>query len=182
MSASSVILFRGLNIGGVRAPAPALRAMAEDLGLARPQTLLASGNLIVETQRDPARLEAEIEAETEARFGRRIETIVRTGAQWAGLMAENPFPTQAHTDPARLLMMVMKAEVKPGGLEALQALAQGEERVIQTPGALWFWHPHGIGTSRMAEKAEPRLIGSGTARNWNTVVKISALVEGLEAA
>ena len=46
-------------------------------------------------------------------------------------------------------------------------------------GDLFFWHPDGLGRSKMAEKAQPRLIGVGTGRNWNTVRKLAVMV-GLE--
>lgn len=172
-----IVLFRAMNTGGVRAPVAEQRAMAEALGLRNPKTLLSSGNLIVDSDHDPARLEAEIEAETERRFGRRIDVIARTPDQWAALVAANPFPREAEADPARLLAMVMKAGVRPGAVEALRSFAVGGERVAESGGALWFWHPDGVGRSRLSEKAQPRLTGLGTARNWNTVLKIRALVE-----
>lgn len=171
-----IILFKGMNIGGVRAPVSEQKAMATDLGLANPRTLLASGNLIVDCDRAPQDLEAEIEAETERRFGRRIDTIARSDDQWAAMMRANPFEDQGRSDPTRLLVMVMKAGVKPGGLEAIRDFAEGGEAVEEAADALWFWHPNGLGTSRMAAKAQLRLIGLGTGRNWSTVGKIAELL------
>ena len=171
-----IILFRAMNTGGVRAPVTEQRAMAGAMGLNNPRTLLASGNLVVESDRDPAGLEAAIEAETEVRFGRRIETLVRTPARWAAMMAANPFAEGAASDPTRLLVMVMKGEIRPGAVEALRAFATGDEGVEAVGGNLFFWHPHGIGSSKLAEKAQPRLIGTGTGRNWNTVLKLAAMV------
>lgn len=176
MTDHRIILFRGMNTGGVRAPVGEQRAMAEAMGLKNPRTLMASGNLVVESDRDPADLEKAIEAETERRFGRRIETIVRTPAQWARMMKANPFPKEAAEAPAKLLLMVMKNGIKPGAIEAVMAFARGDEQVREAGGELWFWHPDGIGQSRMSEKAQPRLIGTGTARNWNTVNKLAAMV------
>lgn len=175
MTEPRIILFRAMNTGGVRAPVEEQRAMAEAMGLANPRTLMASGNLVAESRREPADLEAAIESETEKRFGRRIETIVRTPAQWAVMMKANPFPKQAEAAPAKLLVMVMKGGIRPDGLEALRAFAVGDEAVVESGGALWFWHPDGVGRSKMAEKAQPRLIGVGTGRNWNTVGKLAAM-------
>ena len=171
-----IILFRGMNTGGVRAPVGEQKAMAEAMGLTNPRTLLASGNLVVESEREPGELAAAIEDETERRFGRRIEAVVRTREQWGPMMAANPFAAEAQTDPARLLVMVMKAPIRPGAVEALRAFAQGGEAVQAAGGELWLWHPNGIGGSKMAEKAQPRLVGTGTARNWNTIGKLAAMV------
>lgn len=179
MAEQRIILFRGMNTGGVRAPVGEQRAMAQAMGLGNPRTLLASGNLVVESDADPRALETAVETEMEARFGRRIEAIVRSGAQWAELMAANPLPTEARAEPSRLLVMIMKNGFAPGGLETIRAFAVGEERVeaVSTPGgeALFFWHPEGIGASKMADKAQPRLIGTGTGRNWNTMLKLSEM-------
>jgi len=172
-----IVLFRAMNTGGIRAPVTEQRAMAEAMGLGNPRTLMASGNLVVGSDRDPAELEAAIEAETEVRFGRLIETLVRTPAQWAAMLAANPFADAATSDPTRLLVMVMKGEIRPGAVEALRALATGDEAVEAVGGNLFFWHPDGIGASKMAGKAQPRLIGTGTGRNWNTVLKLAALVD-----
>lgn len=177
MTAHRIVLFRGMNTGGVRAPVAEQRAMAEAMGLKNPRTLLASGNLVVESDRDPAALEADIEAAMLDRFALKISAMVRTDRQWAELISANPFPAEARNDPSRLQVMVMKQTPKPEAVEAVRAFAVGEERLIQTPHALWFWHPDGIGQSKMAEKAtQVRLLGMGTARNWNTVMKLADMV------
>jgi uncharacterized protein (DUF1697 family) len=166
-----------MNTGGVRASVTEQRAMAERMGLKNPRTLLASGNLVVESDSDPAALEAEIEAAMQATFGLKIAAMVRTTDQWAALIAACPFPVEAAAHPSRTLLMVMKDGVRDGALEALRCFAVGDERVEVTPGALWFFHPDGIGTSKMAEKAaQVRLTGMGTARNWNTVLKLAEMV------
>ena len=72
--------------------------------------------------------------------------------------------------------MVMKAGLKAGALEACRALAEGGERVEAVGDVLYFWFPEGQGRSKMAEKATPRLLGRGTGRNWNTVLKLGEMV------
>ncbi|MBF0665486.1 MAG: DUF1697 domain-containing protein [Brevundimonas sp.] len=176
MTDHRIILFRGMNTGRVRAPVAEQRAMAADMGLKNPRTLAASGNLVVDSDLPAARLEADIEAGMEKRFGLKIAAMVRTPEQWARLIAANPFREEARTSPSRLLVMVMKDGIKTGAVEALRALAVGEERVEQAGGDLFFWHPDGIGRSKMAGKAQPRLIGVGTGRNWNTVLKLAEMV------
>ena len=180
MTDHRIILFRGMNTGGVRAPVAEQRAMAEAMGLKNPRTLLASGNLVVESDAPPEALERHIEAAMERTFGLRVAAVVRTPDQWAALIATNPFPAQAAAHPSKLLLMVMKDGILPGALESLRAFAVGDERVEAAAGALFFWHPDGLGQSVMAGKATPRLVGIGTARNWNTVLKLAEMV-GLSA-
>jgi uncharacterized protein (DUF1697 family) len=175
-----IILFRGMNTGGVRAPVAELRAMAEAMGLKAPRTLAASGNLVVEGGKATAALETDIEAAMEKTFDLKVAAMVRTPEQWAGLIAANPFPREAEAHPAKVLAMVMKDGIKDGALAAARALAQGGERVEAVGDDLYFWFPNGQGDSAIFKKATPRLLGMGTGRNWNTVLKLGEMV-GLTA-
>lgn len=170
-----IILFRGMNTGGVRAPVNQQRAMAEAMGLKNPRTLLASGNLVVESGVTPAVLEADIEAAMEETFGLKIAAMVRTSEQWSDLIAANPFPAEAAAHPAKVLAMVMKDGIKPGALEACRELAEGGEAVEAVNGVLYFWFPNGQGQSGIFKKATPRMLGMGTGRNWNTVLKLAEM-------
>jgi len=177
MTDQRIILFRGMNTGGVRAPVAEQRRMAERLGLKNPRTLAASGNLVVESGKSPAELEPEIEAAMDAVFGLKVAAMVRTPDEWARLIAGNPFPDEAAVNPARVLAMVMKDGVKPGALEACRALAEGGEAVRTVDRVLYFWFPNGQGQSAIFRKATPRMLGMGTGRNWNTVRKLAEMVD-----
>lgn len=174
-----IILFRGMNTGGVRAPVDEQRRMAEDIGLKNPRTLQASGNLVVETGKATAALEAEIETEMERRFGLKIAAMARTPEQWASLIAANPFSSEAAGHPAKVLAMVMKDGIKDGAVDACRALAESGEAVQAVEDVLYLWFPNGQGRSAIFKKATPRMLGMGTGRNWNTVLKLAEMV-GLE--
>ena len=165
-----------MNTGGVRAPVAEQRVMAAAMGLKNPRTLLASGNLVVETDRAPDALEHDIEAAMEKTFGLKVAAMVRTREQWAALIAANPFAAEATAHPAKMLAMVMKEGVRPGALEACRDLAEGGERVEAIDDVLYFWFPNGQGESGIFKKATPRMLGMGTGRNWNTVLKLADMV------
>ena len=171
-----IILFRGMNTGGVRAPVAELRAMAADMGLKNPRTLAASGNLVVESGKGSDALEHDIEAAMEKTFGLKVAAMVRTPVQWAALIAANPFPVEAAAHPSKALAMVMKDGIKAGALEACRALAEGGERVEAIDDVLYFWFPNGQGESGIFKNATPRMLGMGTGRNWNTVLKLAEMV------
>ena len=171
-----IILFRGMNTGGVRAPVVEQRAMAEAMGLKNPRTLLASGNLVVESDMATTTLETAIEAEMERRFGVKVAAMVRTPEQWAALIAANPLPRESADQPAKVVAMVMKDGIKAGGLEAVQALCRDGEAIEAKDDVLYFWFPRGQGDSEIFKKATPKMLGMGTGRNWNTVLKLGEMV------
>ncbi len=168
-----IILFRGMNTGGVRAPVGEQRAMAEAMGLKNPRTLQASGNLVVESGKATAALEGDIETAMEKTFSLKIVAMARTPDQWAKLIAANPFPKEAAVHPAKVVAMVMKDGIREGAVEACCELAEGGEAVEAVDGVLYFWFPNGQGQSGIFKKAGPRMLGMGTGRNWNTVLKLA---------
>ncbi|HEY0926820.1 DUF1697 domain-containing protein [Brevundimonas sp.] len=170
-----IILFRGMNTGGVRAPVGEQRAMAEAMGLKNPRTLQASGNLVVESALATDRLEADIEAAMDRTFGLKIVAMARTPDQWSKLIAVNPFPKEAAAHPAKVVAMVMKDGIKAGALDAVQALCRDGEAVEAIDGVLYFWFPNGQGGSEIFRKATPKMLGMGTGRNWNTVLKLAEM-------
>lgn len=176
MTERRIILFRGMNTGGVRAPVGDQRAMAEDLGFKNPRTLLASGNLVVESDRVPSEIERLVEAETERRFGRRIGAVVKTAEDWAGLIAANPFRREGEAEPSKLLVLVFRDPPPARVVDDAAALAVGEEKAAVAADALWLWLPDGIGRSKMAEKSPSGKVGLVTGRNWATVLKLGAMV------
>lgn len=170
-----IILFRGMNTGGVRAPVGEQRVMAQEMGLKNPRTLQASGNLVVESGMAAAALETAIETEMARRFDLKIAAMARTPDQWAKLIAANPFPKEAEAHPAKVVAMVMKDGIKPGALDAVQALCRDGEDVQAVDGVLYFWFPNGQGVSEIFKKATPKMLGMGTGRNWNTVLKLGEM-------
>jgi len=169
-----------MNTGGVRAPVADQRAMATAMGLKNPRTLAASGNLVVESDAAPDALEHDIEAAMEKTFGLKVAAMVRTPTDWSRLIAANPFPDEAAAHPSKVLVMVMKDGIQAGALEACRELAAGGERVEAVGDVLYFWFPDGQGESGIFKKATPRMLGMGTGRNWNTVLKLAEMV-GLSA-
>jgi uncharacterized protein (DUF1697 family) len=167
-----------MNTGGVRAPVGEQRAMAEAMGLKNPRTLQASGNLVVESALPTATLEADIEAAMDKTFGLKIVAMARTPDQWAKLIAVNPFPKEAAAHPAKVVAMVMKDGIKAGALDAVQALCRDGEAVEAIDGVLYFWFPNGQGGSEIFRKATPKMLGMGTGRNWNTVLKLGEMAAG----
>jgi uncharacterized protein (DUF1697 family) len=172
-----IALLRGVNVGGNRKIVMAdLRALLAELGYANPRSLLQSGNLVFQADGEAGEIEARLEREAETRLGLATQFMVRTAAEWSDVVAANPFPAEAESDPAHLLMVALKQEPTVGALASLQAAIPGRERAEGRRRELYIVFPDGIGTSKLTGDLIARKIGvSGTARNWNTVLKLAAL-------
>ncbi len=173
-----IALLRGVNVGGKAKVAMAdLREMFTDLGLESAKTVLQSGNVVFEGGPGGDELERLLERETEARLGLRTAYMIRDATEWRDLVEHNPFPEEAANDPGHLLAMPLKAAPKSDAVAALREAIVGRERVEAVGRDLYVVYPDGIGRSKLTIKQiEGKLGTQGTGRNWNTVVKLAALV------
>src|SRR5262245_11907291 len=105
--AAFVALLRAVNLGSHNKVAMAdLRKLADGCGLTNVRTLLQSGNLVFECgEHDAATLEGMIERALVKKLGVDTPVIVRSAADWRGVVKANPFPAEAKKDPGRLLVM-----------------------------------------------------------------------------
>jgi uncharacterized protein (DUF1697 family) len=175
-----IALLRAINVGG-RAPVAMadLRDLLTRLGLLEPQSLLQSGNLVFRSGPGTgAELERLLETEAEKRLRLRTDFFVRTAAEWKAVVARNPFGREAERDPSHHLVMFLKDPPDAGRVKAVQAAITGPEVVRAEGKQLYIVYPEGIGRSRLTGTVIEKKLGSrGTARNWNTVLKLAALAK-----
>jgi uncharacterized protein (DUF1697 family) len=174
--ATRIALLRGINVGGHAKVAMAdLRRMFEDLGFDSVRTLLQSGNVVFESTRK-GDLERLLEAEATKRLKLGIDFFVRTPREWDAVIAGNPFSAEARRDPGHLIAMILKGKPRAADIAALRAMIVGRERLEAAGSVLYIVYPDGMGTSRFtSNRIESKLATRGTARNWNTVLKLAEL-------
>jgi len=160
-----IALLRAVNLGSHKKVAMSdLRAMVTDLGFDNVQTLLQSGNVVFESSVTGANLEKLLEDEALKTLGLDTDFIVRTAKQWGAIIAKNPFPKQARTDPGHVVLLACKTA--PG---TSVKVTGAKREVVKVAGKdVYIVYPDGIGTSRL------KVHTVGTGRNWNTVLKLAA--------
>jgi uncharacterized protein (DUF1697 family) len=156
-----------------------LKALAADLGLGAPQTLVASGNLlfVAPDGLSDRMLEARLEPAFHARFGRPVDIIVKGAEAFAAMARANPVLTEAEAAPASVHVRVMRDPISDAALEALRPWLSPTERIARAGGHLWMHLPDGAGISRLPGRLTPQRIGTGTVRNWNTVRRLATLLQ-----
>jgi uncharacterized protein (DUF1697 family) len=172
-----IALVRAINVGGRNCVGmEALRQFVTDLGLAEVRSLLQSGNLVFQTKlRTEAEVERLLEAEAKERLGFQTNFFVRTAEQWTEIIDSNPFPKEAKQDPARLIVFFLKRPATADTIAALQAAITGPEIIRAKGNQAYISYPDGMGRSRLTIAVLEKKLGSGTARNWNTVMKLAAM-------
>jgi len=173
-----IALLRAVNVAGRnRVRMADLRDLLSELGFANPKSLLQSGNLIFEGDApSTARLEGLLTEAASARLALDTEFFVRTVQEWRAIVSANPFPSEAERDPAHLVVMLLKSVPDSGHVAALEKSVPGNETLRAGGRHLYIVYPDGIGRSRLTNALIEQKLGiQGTARNWNTVLKLAFL-------
>lgn len=173
-----IALLRGVNVGGRKVLKDDLLGLAKDLGFDDAKTLLASGNLVLwGSAESDAALEERLQDGLEARMGLRTEFFVRTPAELKAIVDGNPYPDEARSHPNHLLVLFMKAPLPDGDEATLRAAITGPETFQARGRELYIDYPDDIGHSMLdRDWGRTRKAPLGTARNWNTVLKLAAMV------
>jgi uncharacterized protein (DUF1697 family) len=155
-----------------------LRELLGTMGLVDPVTLLQSGNAVFTAREAGAKLERQLESAIAKRFSLEIRVFTRTHTEWLSAIERNPFPEEARKDPGHLLLLALDRAPAPQSLATLRAAIPGRERVELDGRMLYAVYPDGVGHSRLtAAMIEKKLGASATGRNWNTVLKLAALLD-----
>lgn len=153
-----------------------LRSFFTSLGFESVETILQSGNVVF-TSRSGASKELESRLEARAATDLDLETdfFVRSTRQWHALVRHNPFPREAKSNPSKLASVFLKSQASARAVESLQSSIKGPELVRAHGRQLYIVYPNGMGRSRLTAAVIERAVGSrGTARNWNTILKLAA--------
>ena len=177
-AATHVGLLRGVNLGPSRRLAMSdLRAFLTSLGFGQVQTVLQSGTFVFTGGRkSPASLEQLLEAASARGLRMETEVFVRTASEWDTLIKRNPFPAEALRDPSHVLATALKDPPTARAIEALTKFHHGPEPFVVDGRVAYAYYPEGIARSKLALAMDTKLGTRGTARNWNTVLKLAALV------
>lgn len=173
-----VALLRAVNVGGRKVTMKELKEAAKKLGYENCRTLVASGNLVFDTKKTAGtKLETTLEAAIEKTFGLFSEVMVRDPTEWAAIIKANPFPKKAKEDPAHLVCMVCKtapdAKAIDAWLKGFREKYDKGEQLKVTGREIYIDYGPSIGQSKLIL---PKKLATGTARNWNTMLKLDAML------
>ncbi|HEX5306416.1 MAG TPA: DUF1697 domain-containing protein [Dyella sp.] len=162
-----VALLRAVNVGGTgKLPMAELKAMCEEIGLARVRTWIASGNVLFESAWDEATVKATLEQRLHRYAGKPVGVLVRTPEAMAQVLADNPFATE----PGNRVVAIFLDTV-PSATALDHVSGQKDERIALGRREIYVHYGDGMADSRLTIKAAAQ----GTARNMNTVAKLAAM-------
>jgi uncharacterized protein (DUF1697 family) len=179
-----VILIRGINVGGKnKVSMTGLKKCLEELGFSKVSTYIASGNVIVASDKRPDAIQAQIEKALPERFkldSEIIRVLVLTRNQLQAVIENKPkgfgeHPEKYHSD-AIFLMGIDAAEAMP-----VFDPREGVDNVWPGDGVIYSQRLSAQRTkSRLNKIVGTPAYQSMTIRNWNTTTKLLKLLEEMD--
>ena len=172
------ILLRGVNVGGKnKLPMADLKRILTGLGYADVKTLLNSGNAVATTSEPAADVEKQVAAAIKQELGLTIQVVVRTHAQLAAVVADDPL-ADVVTEPKYYTVWFLTEIPTESTLGDVEPDRYAPDRWMHRGRELYVWYGNGqSGTKIPGTFFEKQLKVGGTARNWNTVQKLVDLTE-----
>jgi uncharacterized protein (DUF1697 family) len=180
-----LILMRGVNVGGKnKISMTGLREYLEGLGYSHVSTYIASGNVIIESDKKPNEIKNQIEETLPQRFkldSGLIKILVLSRSQLQAVIENKPEgfgeqPDKYHSDAIFLM-----------GIDSAQAMSvfaprEGVDRVWPGDGVIYSQRLSTLRTkSRLSKIVATPQYQSMTIRSWNTTTKLLEILRKIEA-
>jgi uncharacterized protein (DUF1697 family) len=174
-----VALLGSINVGGNRLKMAELKAALEDEGFENVATVVASGNVLFDHEREAdAELEARIAKVVKDRFGIDTFAAVRSKAELEAALEENPFAGKG--EDKFVHVSFLDGQPSRAQFEKLVAdhAGRGREKLALGTRALHVDFVDGAGNSKLTgDFVHRRLGGRGTARNVRSIRRIIDLMD-----
>ena len=166
-----VALLRAVNVGGRKLVMTDLKRIADEAGLEKVRTFIASGNLVFASDKSEGEVARLLESRLKEHMAADVPVFVRTAAEMEQVAAANPF---AGEPGAKVAAIFLEAAPPKETIEQTRGIA--DERLALGRREIYVHYPSGMGTSNL--RLPSKIVG--TARNMNTVAKLAELAKEVE--
>jgi uncharacterized protein (DUF1697 family) len=170
-----VLLLRGVMPSGKnKVPMSRLREELAAAGFVRPRTYIQSGNVLIDTDRDPEAVASEVRGLIRDRLGPDLTVIARYGDQLDEALAANPF--REGYDRSRVFFVLFASPPPAGRVKELLSRDYGPEELAFGPGAAYLFIPGQYGKGTLSNAFLEKQLGiAATMRNFNTMTRLAAM-------
>ena len=162
---SFVALLRAVNVGGTgKLPMSDLKDLCEELGFGAVRTYIASGNVVFTSRKSEAAIKTALEKRLQAYASKPVGVVVRSAAEMAEVLADNPFPKAA---PNRTMAVFLDRAPPKDALAGIRG--QRDEQIRLGRREIYIHYGEGMAKSKLVIPAAK----TGTARNMNTVATLA---------
>jgi uncharacterized protein (DUF1697 family) len=176
-----IVLLRGVNVGGKsKMSMSELKKCLEELGYAGVQTYIASGNVILRSDKSAEKVKALVEEALPKNFkldSELIKVLVLARSQLQSVIDNKPkgfgeSPEKYHSD------VIFMLDMDPHEAMLVFSPKEGVDRVWEGSGAIYSQRLSAQRTkSRLSKIIGTPAYKSMTIRNWNTTMKLLEMLK-----
>lgn len=175
-------LFRGINVSGKNIiKMESLRKQMEHTGYTNVQTYIQSGNVVFEAkQTSKAEISAAIESLIKKEYGYDIIVFVLDMADMNKVAVNSPYATREELEEGskKLYVTFLSQVPQKENIQKLYDAPIGDDLIELKDDILYFKLASKASDSKLSNNLiESKLKLKATTRNWNTTIKLLAMLE-----
>lgn len=164
---------RGVNVNGTSMKMAEVCSVFESVGMEQVTSVLASGNILFSSEKNPEIIKAELEKAMSAHFNYEAYVFLQNENEIADMISQNPFEADAdfHT-----YIFVGQADIEKELLDIFNKSSKSKDEKGQVVNSTFYWQ---VSKGNTLESQFGKVLGRKslkdklTSRNVNTFVKIS---------
>ena len=171
-----VALLRGINVGGHnKIPMVELRELMNKVGLFEVQTYIQSGNVVFQSSENEISLENKIQKSIKTHFGFEVPVLIKSYKALLEIFNNCPFEKGIME---KSYFIVLNRIPETALIEEVNKISFEKEEFIIKNDCLYFYSALGFGQTKFNMNTfERKLQVKGTARNYNTMLKLLSLCD-----
>lgn len=174
-----IALLRGINVGGHKIIKMAdLKQMFESIELKQVKTYIQSGNIVFESEKDIDFLNKQIQSEIKNVFGFDVPVMLRTHVEFINMIKRCPYEVDSLLEGESIHAAFLANELSEKEIDQLLMQKNETEDCYIDEKVVYLFFKNSIRNSKLMNQFQ-KLHTPATVRNWRTVNKLKAIVEGM---
>lgn len=174
-----IALLRGINVGGHKVIKMAdLKQMFESIELKQVKTYIQSGNIVFESENDVDFLNKRIQSEIKNVFGFDVPVMLRTHEEFINMIKRCPYEADSLLEGESIHVIFLANELSEKEKDQLLMQKNETEDCYIYEKVVYLFFKNSIRNSKLMNQFQ-KLHTPATVRNWRTVNKLKAIVEGM---
>ncbi len=174
-----IALLRGINVGGHKIIKMAdLKQAFESIGLKQVKTYIQSGNIVFKSEEDITFLKERIQSEIKNVFGFDVPVMLRTHEEFINITKRCPYEVNSLREGESIHIAFLAHELSKTEKDQLLMQKNEIEDCCIHEKVVYLFFKNSIRNSKLINQFQ-KLHTPATVRNWRTVNKLKAIVEGM---
>ena len=170
-----IALFRAINVGGKNIlPMKGLIQTLENIGSEKVHVYIQTGNVVFQHKsKSKATLKDTIFSAVELNHGFKPELLILDTNDFEKAVESNPYSTETGKF---LHFYFLESAPEAPNIQKMNDMKAKTEEFKLVNKVCYLYAPDGVGRSKLAAKIENCVGVTATARNWNTVHKLTQMI------